>query len=58
MTGEVEDVDHFLIGCTEFGMGWEAQLKELRGVEGTGEWLEEFGWWALRGSGIVVWKGG
>ena len=41
-SGEVEDVDHFLIGCTEFGKGWKALLEELRGVEGAGEWLIEF----------------
>ena len=34
MTGEVEDVDHFLIGCTE-RWGWNTLLDELEGVEGT-----------------------
>ena len=41
-SGEVEDVDHFLIGCTESGKGRKVLLEELRGAEGDGEWLEEF----------------
>ena len=31
---EAEDVDHFLIGYTEFVKGREALLEELRGFEG------------------------
>ena len=36
-SGEVEDVDYFLIDCTEFGKGRKTSLEELRGVNGAGE---------------------
>ena len=48
MSGEVEDVGHFLIGCTEFRNGQKTLLEELRG------WKS-----GHQGEGvIVVWKGG
>ena len=40
---EVEDVEHFLVRCE--GFRWERQdlLEKIRQMEGTQEWMDEYG---------------
>ena len=40
---KVEDVEHFLVRCEEFR--WERQdlLEKIRQMEGTQEWIDEYG---------------
>ena len=42
-SGEVEDVEHFLVRCEEFK--WERQdlLEKIRQIEGTQGWTDEYG---------------
>ena len=42
-SGEVEDVEHFLVRCEEFR--WERQvlLEKIRQIEGTQGWIDEYG---------------
>ena len=42
-SGEVENVEHFLVRCEEFR--WERQdlLEKIRQIEGMQEWIDEFG---------------
>ena len=40
---ELEDVEHFLVRCEE--LRWERQdlLEKIREMEGTQEWIDEYG---------------
>ena len=42
-SGEVEDREHFLVRCEEFW--WERQdlLEKISQMEGTQEWIDEYG---------------
>ena len=40
---EVEDVEHFLVNCEEFRWERQALLEKIRQMEGTQEWIDEYG---------------
>ena len=40
---EVEDVEHYLVRCEEFRWERQALLEKIRQMEGTQEWIDEYG---------------
>ena len=42
-SGEVEDVEHFLVRCEEFRWDRQVLLEKIRQIEGTQGWIDEYG---------------
>ena len=42
-SGEVEDVEHFLVRCEEFRWERRVLLEKIRQIEGTQGWIDEYG---------------
>ena len=42
-SSEVEDVEHFLARCEEFRWKKQDMLEKIRQMEGTQEWIDEYG---------------